>query len=166
MCMCCFGKPLDIKYHERGIGNRLAEDRFGVGLECRFQFLIAAVGIHESKIDPHAAHGHIKEVVGASVNSRGCDHMITASGDIENSKEVCRLTGRSQHAGSAAFQCRDLGRNIVAGGVLKPCIEVTGRLQIKQLSHILAGIVLERSALHDRREPGFSVFGHISCLYT
>ena len=53
------------------------------------------------------------------------------------------LTAGSEHSGSAAFQLADLLSHKVAGRVLQTRIEVSVSFQIKQLAHVLAGIVFK-----------------------
>ena len=69
--------------------------------------------------------------------------MAACLADVKQGKKICRLAGRSEHTGSTALQRCDLRRHIVIGGILQPGIEITGRLQIKQLAHVLTGVVLE-----------------------
>ena len=44
--------------------------------------------------------------------------MAAGFADIEDSEEVCCLSGRSQHTRGTAFESCDLGCNIVVGRIL------------------------------------------------
>ena len=88
--------------------------------------------------------------------------MIAAGGDIEHGVEVGRLTGGGQHGGSTALQSANLGRNMVAGGILQTGVEVAAGLQIKQLAHSLAGLVAEGGRLNDGDVAGLAVVGAVT----
>ena len=90
--------------------------------------------------------------------------MISASSQVKDGKEGGGLSGAGQHCSSAPLQSCDLGSNQIIGGILKPCIEITRRLQIKQLAHVFAGVVLESRTLDDRDHPGLTIFGFITGL--
>ena len=64
--------------------------------------------------------------------------MIIALTQIEQCEEICRLSGRGEHGCTAAFQRGNLRSDIIIRGILQPGIKVSGRLQIKQLSHLRA----------------------------
>ena len=83
---------------------------------------------------------------------------------IEQSKEVGRLAGRSEHSGGAALQLGDLGGHIVAGGVLQAGVEIAAGLQVKELAHILGGSIFEGSALNNGDLAGLAAFGAVACL--
>ena len=155
----------NIQNGQCGIGNGLAEHRLGVGTECGLQFVLRAVGGHEGEVDAHLLHRHRKQIVCTAVDGRGGNYVITRCGNIENAEEVGRLTGGGQHSGGTAFQFADLFGYAVTGGIGQTGIEISLGFQIKQLAHILAGVVFERGALIDRDLTGFAVFGGISALY-
>ena len=164
MCMRCVCKTLDVKYYKSGIGDGLAKNSLGIRLESVLQFLVAAVGINESEINAHLAHGYVEQIECASVDGRSAYNVISASCNIEDTEEVSSLSGRSQHTGGTAFQGTDLSRDHIVGGILQTCIEITGRLKIEQFSHIFAGVIFKSCALNDRDHSGLSVFGRISGL--
>ena len=68
--MCSLGKPLDIKYDKRWIGNGFTKYCLSIGLECRLQFFLGTIWIHKGKLDPHALHRHRKEIIGSPVDRR------------------------------------------------------------------------------------------------
>ena len=90
--------------------------------------------------------------------------MVAAAGDVEHGEEVGRLAGGGEHSRRTALQRGDLCRHVVAGGILEPGIEIPTGLQIKQLAHILAGVVFEGGALNDGDLPGLSVPWGIAAL--
>ena len=76
--------------------------------------------------------------------------MVTASRQIEDGEEGCRLSGASQHCRGAALKSADFGRDHIIGRILQSRIKISGSLKIKELTHILTGIVFESSTLNDR----------------
>ena len=57
-----------------------------------------------------------------------------------------------------------LAATTVAGGVLQTGVEIAAGFQIKELAHILAGVVFEGGALNDGNLAGFAVFWRITGL--
>ena len=51
--------------------------------------------------------------------------MTAGFTDIEEGKEVCRLTGGGEHGGCAALQLRNFGCYIIAGGILQAGIKIS-----------------------------------------
>ena len=76
--------------------------------------------------------------------------MAACLANVEEREEVGRLTGGGQHSRSAALQFRKLRCHIIAGRILQARIEVPGRLQVEQLAHLLARIVLKGRGLDNR----------------
>ena len=150
-------EQLNIQDGQRGVGDGFAENGLGVRPERRVQLFRRAVGGDEGEIHAHFLHGDGEEVVGAAVDGGGGDHMIAGSGDIENGEEVCGLAGGGQHRGGTALESADLRGDIIVGRILETGVEITGGLQVKELAHILARIVLESGGLDDRDLAGFSV---------
>ena len=85
------GKALNVQHGERGVGHALPENRLGIGAESSGQLIVGAVGGDKRKVDPHALHGHGKEVEGPAVDGGGGHHMVAAGGDVEHGVEVGRL---------------------------------------------------------------------------
>ncbi len=92
--------------------------------------------------------------------------MVPRPGDVEQRHEVCGLSRGCQHGRRSALQGADLRRHGVIGGILEPGIEIAFGFQVKELSHVLAGVIAERRALHNGDLPGFSVPWAIARLYT
>ena len=160
-----FGKLLNIQHAQRRVGDGFTEEGLGVRAEGGVQLFVCAVRADEGEVYAHLLHGDGKQVIGAAVDRGAGDHMVSGIGDIENGIEVGSLAGRGQHRGSAALQGADPRRHRVIGGVLQPGIEITGGFQVKELAHVLAGIILEGGGLDDRDLAGFTVFRRIAALY-
>ena len=158
------GELLNVQHGQCGVGDGLAEHSLGVGPEGSVQLLLGAVRVHEGELHAHPPHGHREQVVGAAVNAGAAHHMVAAARDVEHRIEVGCLAAAGEHGGGAALQLADLGRHMVAGGVLQAAVEIAGCLQVKQLAHILAGVVFKGRALDDGDLAGLAVAGGVSAL--
>ena len=143
------GKALNIEHGEGGIGDGLAKDELGVGLEGCLELLIGAVGGNERAGQPHTAHGVGEQVVGTAVDGRACDHVIAGTGHVKDREEVRSHARAREHRCGAALHLADLGGNQIARGVLQTAVEIARLLQVKQLAHVLGRVVLPRGGLVD-----------------
>ena len=157
-------KLLNVQHGEGGVCDGLTEHRLGVGPEGGLQLLVGAVGGHKGKLHTHLLHGDGEEVIGTAVDAAGGHHVVSAGGDIEHGVEVGRLAGGGEHGGGAALHLADLSGGVVAGGVLKAAVEIALGLQVKELAHVLAGVILEGGGLDDGHLAGLSVAGMIAPL--
>ncbi len=164
--MCRSGPGFDVQHRECGIGNGFPEDRLCIGTDRRPDFFIRAVGRQERHIHAHAFHGRADEIEGSAVDRTGRHDVVPRTGDVEQRHEVCGLSRGCQHGRRSALQGADLRRHGVIGGILEPGIEIAFGFQVKELSHVLAGVIAERRALHNGNLPGFSVPWAIARLYT
>ena len=73
--------------------------------------------------------------------------MAACLADVEDREKGSCLSGRGENGSHAAFQIGDSGCHRVVGGILKSGIEISGCLQVKELSHFIGGIVLECGGL-------------------
>src|SRR5699024_1471453 len=128
------------------------------------QLFLGGGGGDEGDVDAHLGHGDRDQVEGAAVDGGGGDDVVPALADVEQGQEVGGLPAGSQHGGGAPLQGRDLAGHGVAGGVLQAGIAVAVSLQVEQLAHILAGVVLEGGGLDDGDLAGFAVAGRIAAL--
>ena len=159
------GELLDVEHDDRGVGDRLAEYRLGVGSERRVEFFFGTERVDERELHAHLLHRDGKQVVSAAVYRRTRNDVISRGSDVEYREEVCRLTRRRQHRRGAALELGDLSRYVVVGRVLKSAVKISRLLEVEQFCHILAGVVFERSALYYRRLPGLAVFGDVTPVY-
>ena len=143
------GELLDVQHREGGVGDGLTEDGLGIGAEGRIQLLLRAVRGDEGELHAHFLHGDGEEVVGPAVDGAAGHHVVAAGGDVEHGIEVGGLPGGGEHGGSAALQLGDLFGDLVAGGVLQAAVEIALSLQVKELAHLLAGVVFKGSGLDD-----------------
>ena len=125
------GKAFNIEHSQRGIGDGLAKDELGVGLEGGLQLLIGAVGCDERAGQPHATHGVGEQIVRATIDSRARDHVIAGTGHVKDREEVRSHARTREHRGGAALHLTNLGGNEVTGGVLETAVEVTRLLQVE-----------------------------------
>ena len=160
------GELLNVKHRERRVGDGLAEDGARIVLEGRVELGGRAVGRNERGLDAHLRHGHAYEVERAAVDGGGGHNVATGLADVEQRKEVRRLARRGQHGGRTALELGDLCGNVVVRGVLQARVEVARCLEVKELAHILARVVLERGGLHNRNLARLPVAGGVPALDT
>ena len=158
-------KLFKIKDIKRGVRDGFAEHGTGFGAECGIQLLGCAVGRHEGKGDTHTLHRNGKEIIGTAVKRRGRHNVVTCASDVEDGKEVCRLTRGGQHSGRAPLKRRNAGGYRITGRILQAGIEIAACLKVKELSHILTGFITEGGALHDRNLAGLTVLRAVPTLY-
>ena len=159
------GKLFDVQHGEGGVGDGLAKDGLGVGPERGVQLFLGGGGGDEGDVDAHLGHGDRDQVEGAAVNGGGGDDVVPALADVEQGQEVGGLPAGGQHGGGAPFQGGDLAGHGVAGGVLQAGVEVAVGLQVEQLAHVLAGVVLEGGGLDDGDLAGLAVAGGVAALH-
>ena len=160
------GKFLKVEDREGRVGDGLAEDRLRVRAEGRLQLLGRAVRADKGKLNAHFPHRYVEEVEGTAVDGGARNNVVAAVRDIKDREKVRRLAGGGQHAGRAALKSRDLRGDEVVGRVLEAGVEVAAGLEVKKLRHVLAGVVFEGRALHDRHLTGLAVAGAVAALHT
>ena len=164
--MCGLGKALNIEHGEGGVGDRLAKDELGIGLKCRLELLVGAVGGNERAGQAHALHGMGEQVVGTAVDGRAGDHVIAGTGNVKDRKEVRRHARAREHCSGAALHLADLGGNQITRGVLQTAVEVARLLQVKQLAHVLGRVVFPRGGLVDGHLARLRISRVIAALNT
>ena len=162
----CLGKAFDVEHGKRGVGDGLAKDELGVGLESGLQLLIGAVGSDKGAGQTHATHGVGKQVVRTTVDGRARDHVIAGAGNVKDGKEVRGHARAREHRGGAALHLADLGGNQIARGVLQAAVEVARLLQVEQLAHVLGRVVLPRGGLVDGHLTRLRITRTIAALNT
>ena len=143
------GKALNIEHGKGGVGDRLAKDKLGVGLEGCLELLVGAVGSNERAGQAHTTHGVSQQVVGTAVDGGARDHVIAGAGNVKDREEVRGHARAREHRCGAALHLADLGGNQIARGVLQTAVEIARLLQVKQLAHVLGRVVLPRGGLVD-----------------
>ena len=166
MRVCGVCKLFNVQHGQGRVGDGLAKDDFGVGLESGVQLFLAAQRVYEGRGDAHLLHGDGDEVEGAAVDGAGRHDVVARLAEIKQREEVGGLTAAGQHRGRAALQLADLLGHQVAGGVLQTGIEIAVGLQVEQLAHILAGGVFEGGGLDDGDLAGLAVAGRVTALHT
>ena len=158
-------KALEVQNLAGRVCNRLAKEALGVRAEGLLDFLVARILVHERAFDTELLHGNAEEVARTAVNSAGADEVVARLADVEHGEEVRRLTGTREHRCHTAFHGRNLGCHGIVGGVLQTRVEVATGLQVEQVGHRVAGLVLESGALVDGKDARFAVFRLPAALY-
>ena len=100
---------------------------------------------------------------------RACDDALTTAYmllrffDKLRELEITDI-GQINHR-AAALKGADLRRHHIAGGIGQPGIKIPRRLQIKQLAHILAGVVFKCGALDYGYLARLAVFRRVAALH-
>ena len=163
--MSCLGELLNVQYGQSRVGDGLAKDGLGVGLEGRIQLFLGAQRVHKGRCDAHFLHRDRDEVERTAIDGAGRHDVVARFADVEQREEVGRLTAAGQHSRRAAFQLADLFRHQITGRVLQAGIEVAVRLEVEQFAHVLAGRVLEGGGLDNGDLAGFAVAGGVTALH-
>ena len=137
-------KLCDVEDAARGIRDRLTENALRVRAERGLNFLLARIGIDESELDAELLEGDGEEVERAAVNLRGRNDVIARIAKIKDSKSRGRLSGARENRRYAAFEGRDLLRDRVVRRVREPSVEISWRLEVEEVGHVLRRVVLER----------------------
>ena len=157
-------EALDVEHAHAGVGQRLAEEKLGIRPEGRFDLLVRGVLVDEGDLDAHLREGDAEEIVGATVDRGGGNHVVAGLADVEAGEEVGRLAGGGQHPRHAAFERSQTRRHPVVGRVLEAGVEVAGRFEVEEAAHLVGGGVFEGRTLDDRHLPGFAVGGLVAGL--
>jgi hypothetical protein len=86
-------KLFNIKNINGRIGNSLTENTLGIGTDKLMKLFLTDIIVNESTLYAHLLHRNTEQIVGAAVDRRRGDEVITAFTDIEKSEKVCSLSG-------------------------------------------------------------------------
>ena len=156
------GKFFNIQHRQCGVGNNFAKDCLGVLLKGSVQLLVRRIGRNKGCCYAHLRQRYVNQIIAAAVNRRGSNNMAACLADVEQSKEIRRLSGGSEHRCSTTLQLSNFCRYEIAGGVLQARVKIAGSLQIEQFTHRLACIVFKGCGLDDWNLARFAVAGFIT----
>ena len=168
------GEALEVGDVEAGIAHRLDIDPFGLVVDlCGEALHVIAIG--EPDVDAQAGKLHLELVVGAPVEKRGGDEVVSCLHAVGDRQELGRLPRRGGHGCHAALQCCHPLLEHVCGGIHQTGVDVPEFLQAKQIGavlriieHIGAGLINRHRSGVGRRIrglagmqlEGFEVRGH------
>ena len=159
------GKTLDVKNRKRGVRQRFTENKTGFAVDEFFDFLIRALNVEIPCLDTHFFKGFGKQVDRSAVDFARGENVFSAVADVEHRNHVCRLTGRGQNCAHAALKSVYLVGDGRKGGIGYSGVKVCVKLEIKGLSHILAGVIGKGGGLINGEHAGFACAGSIVSLY-
>ena len=157
---------LDVENTTGRIRHRLAEDTLGVRTNRRGDRLSVRIRIDERRLNAKLLERDRQEIERATVDLGTGHHVIPSLGDVHHRKHARRLTGARQNRRHAAFKRGDLARHRVVRRVRETRVEVTGRLEVEQVRHLLGRLIAERRGLHNRRLTGLAALRLPSTLNT
>ena len=151
------GEQLQIRHHERRVGERLDKDAAGILLELCVELLRCDSRIHKGEFDAKLLKRLVEQIERAAVHSCGTDDVLSCMADIQHRHHGGGLSGGSQHRADAALQRRDLLLHRVKRRIGKTGIEKAVGLQVEQVAHLLGAFIGVRRALHDRHNARLAV---------
>ena len=97
----------DVEHVDLRVGDRLGEERLGVGLDrCTPRVQVVGV-LDEGGFDAELGQGVVEQVVRAAVQPRAGDDVVTRVGQVEDRERLGGLTRGQEQRGNAAFEGRD-----------------------------------------------------------
>ena len=156
VCAAC--PFFEIENMERRVGERFAEDALGIGAESGVDGLFVGIRIEQREFDSHLSHRHGEQIGRAAVEGGRGDHVIACVCQVEDGKEVSRLTGGGQHTGDAAFERGDFGGDGIACRVLQPGVEIAGLFEIEKRRHFGRAVIFEGCGLDDGENTRLAIF--------
>ena len=134
----------DVEYAARGVRDRLAEDALSVRAEGLLYLRGRRIRVDEREFDAELLEGDGEEVERAAVDLGGRDDMVAGIAEIEDGERRGRLAGARENSRDAAFEGRDLLRDRVVRRVREASVEISWRLEVEEVGHVLRRVVLER----------------------
>ena len=162
MTMRSVGKFFNIQHRQCGVSDNFAKHSLGIVLKSSVQLLVRSIGRNKGRCYTHLRQRYINQIIAAAVNRRRSNNMAARLADVEQGKEVRRLSGRCEHCRSTALQLRNLSCYEIAGRVLQAGVKIACSLQVEQLAHCLACIILKGCGLDNRNLARFAVAGFVT----
>ena len=156
------GKFLNVEHLASGIGDRLTEEGLGVGTERFLNFLLRGILIDKSAFDAQFFHRYSEEIERTAIYLGRSDDMVARLANIEHGIKVGSLPRRGKHCPHSTFEGAYLSCNGITGGIGKTGIKISIFLEVEKHRHLVAVVILEGSALHDRELDRLSVLGFIA----
>ena len=99
---------LNIKNNQCRVCNSLTKDALGIWPKCCVNLLVSCIWRDKRALHTHLFKGDSKQVKGSAINGGKRNKVISGLSNIEDGKEACCLTRRSQHCSSAALKSTNL----------------------------------------------------------
>ena len=157
MTMRSVGKFFNIKHRQCRVSDNFAKHSPGIVLKSSVQLLVRSIGRNKGRCYAHLCQRYVNQIIAAAVNRRRSNDVAARLADVEQGKEVRCLSGRSEHCRSTALQLRNFCCYEIAGRVLQAGVKIACSLQVEQLAHRLASIILKCSGLDNRNLARFAV---------
>ena len=137
-----------------GVGDRLAEERLGVGPDRGPPRVEVVRVLDERHLDAELGQRVVEQVVRAAVQARAGDDVVAGLGDVEDRERLRRLAAGDEQRADAALEARDALLHRVLGRVHDPRVDVAELLQREQVRGVLGVAEDERRGLVDRQGAG------------
>jgi hypothetical protein len=150
-----FGQQLEVGDVAERVADRFAEDRLGFAVDHPFEACrLGCVG--KAHVDAVLGQGVGEEVVGAAIERRSRDDVVSRFGDGHDRVGHRRLPRRQGEAGDAAFHCGDALFQDILGRIHDAGVDVAGHLEVEQVGAVLRTVEGIGRCLVDRHgdRPG------------
>lgn len=160
----CNVRPLfDIKYGQGRVGQRLAKDRLGVGLEQLLDVGLVRLGVGPDALDTELLERDTEQVDGAAIDGGGSDEAVASRAQVQDRQQGGSLAGRGQHGADAALERRDLLLDGVTGRVCKAGVHKLGG-HIEQTGDMCGRVKAIGRGLHDGQGAGAAVLRLVALM--
>lgn len=147
------GDLLERKNVEPWIAHTLPVDELGVaaeGILVRF----GVVSVDERDLNPEFGKGVVKEIVGAPVELRYRDHVITGLAEIEDGIGDGSLPARVSESATPAFESGDPGLQNIVSRIVEAGINVAQLFQPEEVGGVFGIPEDKAGGLVDRQGAG------------
>eukprot|EP01132_Coremiostelium_polycephalum_P021847 gene21848-biopygen12291 len=147
------GQGFDIDDIACRVADALAVHQFGVVID-QLGDGFGAVVTGEAHVNAEARQQVGEQGVGATVQLRGGDDVVTGTGQGLDRVVDRRAAGRHRQGRDAAFECCDALLQHVVGGVHDARVDIAGHVEVEQVGAVLGVIEFESDVLVDRHGDG------------
>ena len=136
------------------VGDRLGEEGLGVRPRRRTPRIEVVGLLDEADLDAKPWQRVVEQVVGAAVEPRARDDVVTRAGQVEDRERLGGLAGPQEQRGDAAFERRDALFDDVLRRVHDAGVDVAGLGEAEQRGGVVGVPERVRRGLVDRQRPG------------
>ena len=146
------------------VPDRFGVHGFGASGDCGFYFC-RVVDVDERDVDAEAAKRDIKLGVCSAVQGLRCDDLVACLGQSEDADELCCLTRRCRERSETSLEGRHSFLECCRCRVPDPGVDVSERLERKQVGSMLGIVEHERRRGIDRHGTGTGLgIGSLTCV--
>jgi hypothetical protein len=152
--MCDVRHARDVEHVGPGVAEGLGEESPRVRPNRGLPLLEVVRVVDERHLDPELGERVVEQVVGAAVEARTGDDVVTGGSQREQRESLGRLPARHRDRGDTALESRDPLLDHGLGRVHDPAVDVAGLGEGEQVGRVLGVPERERRRLVDRGRAG------------